>query len=130
MSDALIPGSPAYQIIVDKSREEGAREALSQAIIDLVKARFPGLEITATQQIAEARSATLHLLLVRIGRASNLQDAYSWLLNFSERESREKDDHNPLSESPIYQMILEEGRAKGREEAHKSIYLERFARPL
>jgi hypothetical protein len=123
MADGLIPGSLSYQLVVDRSREEGAREALSRAIIDLAKGRFPGLKITATQQMSEARSATLHLLLLRIGRASDLQDAYSWLLDFAEKEPHEEDDHNPLRESPLYQRILEEGRAQGRKEAHKSIYL-------
>jgi hypothetical protein len=82
----LLHESPLYQIIL----QEGSEAALHQAIVNLVQARFPGLESLAAQQVAATKNiAHLHRFLVKIGTASDAKAAQSLLLGLPQEEPQE-----------------------------------------
>src|SRR5437868_14673528 len=79
--------SGLYQMIV----QEGRENALHQAIVDLVQARFSELKDLATQQVATTRNvAHLHSFLVKVGVASNAQEAENLLLDLPKEASQDQ----------------------------------------
>jgi hypothetical protein len=78
-------GKDFFQKGIEKGIEKGELQGLRQAVLAIVRGRFPEIEATARQQVEEIKvSAHLQQLVVKMSVAKSIQEAALALLNANE----------------------------------------------
>lgn len=95
----ILQETPIYQFLTKDAREaglqeglqKGREEALRQAIVDIVRERFPKLVRLAKKQVAVVDDpALLRQLVVKISVAQTVEEAKQHLLAVDEEEAEDE----------------------------------------
>lgn len=76
LSEETLMNSPVYEQIKQRGREEGARDAVRRAIVELVRSQHGRAPRRLTQLLASIEGVDrLHRLLVEVGSTASAEEA-------------------------------------------------------